>query len=130
MIWVSLLSSATKVSTEASGSVYSVAYETTLSKELFPGGSYYAHFKAANTSLSNSMASDAAFSSSMSSLGISVPRSATGSILGNSPANWVWHHSVEKGVMQLVPKPQHTPGSLFWDAMHPNGLGGMAIWDK
>ena len=116
--------------TEASGSVYSVAYETTLSNKLYPGGSYYSHFKAANTSLSNAMASDVAFSRSMSNLGVSIPRSATGNILGKSPTNWVWHHNVETGVMQLVPKTQHTPGSIFWDTMHPNGVGGMATWNK
>ena len=128
--WNSVFGAAASTTAEASGSVYSVAYQTTLSSELFPGGSYYGHFKAANTSLSNAMASDAAFSSSMSSLGVSIPRSATGTILGKSPTNWVWHHSVETGVMQLVPKTQHTSGSLFWNTMHPNGLGGMATWNK
>jgi hypothetical protein len=116
--------------TGPTGKFYSVAYETTLSSELFPGGSYYSHFKAANTSLSNAMASDAAFANSMSSLGITVPRSATGTIIGKSPANWVWHHDVGTGVMQLVPKAQHTSGSMFWDTMHPNGVGGMFIWNK
>lgn len=76
------------------------------------------------------MASDASLSSSMSSLGISIPRSTAGSILGKSPTNWVWHHSVESGVMQLVPKAQHSAGSIFWETLHPNGLGGMAIWNK
>jgi hypothetical protein len=128
--WNSVFGAAASTTAEASGSVYSVAYQTTLSSELFPAGSYYGHFKAANTSLSNAMASDAAFSSSMSSLGVSIPRSATGTILGKSPTNWVWHHSVETGVMQLVPKTQHTSGSLFWNTMHPNGLGGMATWNK
>jgi len=76
------------------------------------------------------MASDATFANSMSELGISIPRSSTGSILGKSPANWVWHHDVGVGVMQLVPKAQHTTGSMFWNTMHPGGLGGMSIWGK
>jgi RHS repeat-associated protein len=130
-LWSSAFGTAAETTTTvASGSVYSVAYETTLSSELFPGLYRGAHFKAANTSLSNAMASDAAFSSSMSSLGVSIPRSATGTILGKSPTNWVWHHSVETGVMQLVPKVQHTQGSIFWNTMHPNGVGGYAIWGK
>lgn len=76
------------------------------------------------------MASDAAFSSSMSKLGISIPRSSTGSILGKSPTNWVWHHDINTGVMQLVPKTQHTFGSPFWNTMHPGGVGGMSIWGR
>ncbi|MCL9806925.1 DUF6443 domain-containing protein [Flavobacterium amniphilum] len=128
--WNGLFGTAAKTSVEASGSVYSVAYETTLSSELFPGGSYYSHFKAANTSLSDAMASDVAFSNSMSNLGVTVPRSATGNILGKSPTNWVWHHDVGAGVMQLVPKTQHTTGSIYWETLHPGGVGGMHIWNK
>jgi hypothetical protein len=97
---------------------------------LFPGGSYYGHFKAANTALNTAIETDATLASSMSELGVSVPRSASGSILGKSPANWVWHHDVGEGVMQLVPKPQHTTGSIFWNTLHPNGVGGMSIWNK
>ncbi|MBN8643115.1 MAG: HNH endonuclease [Flavobacteriales bacterium] len=114
----------------ANGSVYSVAFETTLTADLFPGGSYYAHFKAANTALSTTMEANSSFASSMSKLGVSVPRSATGTILGKSPTNWVWHHDIGSGVMQLVPKSQHTSGSIFWGTMHPNGVGGMATWNK
>ncbi len=113
--------------TVGSGAQYSVALETKLASNLYPGKGYYSHFKAANTSLSNAMASDAAFSSSMSKLGISIPRSSTGSILGKSPANWVWHHDINTGVMQLVPKTQHTFGSPFWNTMYPGGVGGMSI---
>ena len=116
--------------TGATGAQYSVAFETKLASNLYPGKGYYSHFKAANTSLSNAMASDAAFSGSMSKLGISIPRSATGNILGKSPANWVWHHDVGAGVMQLVPKAQHTTGSMFWNTMHPGGVGGMSIWGR
>jgi RHS repeat-associated protein len=123
-------STAATTTAEATGSVYSVAYETTLSSELFPGGSYYGHFKAANTALNTAIETDATLASSMSELGVSVPRSASGSILGKSPANWVWHHAVGEGVMQLVPKPQHTTGSIFWNTLHPNGVGGMSIWNK
>jgi len=66
----------------------------------------------------------------MSDLGVSVPRSSTGNIIGKSPTDWVWHHDIGNGVMQLVPKTQHTTGSIFWDTLHPNGVGGMAIWGR
>lgn len=112
------------------GAQCSVAFETKLASNLYPGKGYYSHFKSANTSLSNAMASDAAFSGSMSKLGISITRSATGNILGKSPANWVWHHDVGAGVMQLVPKAQHTTGSMFWNTIHPGGVGGMSIWGR
>lgn len=45
----------------ANGSIYSVAFETELSSTLYLGKGYYTHFKAANTSLSETMASDASF---------------------------------------------------------------------
>ena len=76
------------------------------------------------------MATDARFASSMSQLGITIPRSSTGSILGKSPTDWVWHHDVGTGVMQLVPKSQHTIGSSFWNTLHPGGRGGFSIWGK
>ncbi|WP_018475464.1 HNH endonuclease [Echinicola pacifica] len=115
-----------------SGEFYSVTFESNLPTNLYPGGNYRAHFQAANTSLSNALSSDATFANSMTKLGISVPRSSTGSILGKSPRNWVWHHDVNAGVMQLVPKFQHPsiPGGKFWNTMHPDGKGGMSIWNK
>jgi hypothetical protein len=47
-----------------------------------------------------------------------------------SLTNWVWHHDIGAGVMQLVPKNQHTVGSTLWNTLHPNGIGGFAIWGK
>ena len=58
------------------------------------------------------------------------PESPAGSILGKSPTNWVWHHDVGAGVMQLFPKTQHTIGSPFWNTLHPVGVGGFSIWGK
>jgi hypothetical protein len=109
---------------------YSVAFKSSLATNLYPGKGYYSHFKAANTALADAMASDAAFAKSMSMLGISVPRSATGTIIGKSPSNWVWHHDIDAGVMQLVPGSQHSTGSLYWYILHPNGRGGMSDWGK
>lgn len=40
-------------------------------------------------------------------------KTATGLAPRTSPAGWTWHHSKEAGVMQLVPRTQHTPGSIF-----------------
>ncbi|GEM_PF-5210236 len=111
--------------TATEGSFYSIAFETKLSGDLYSGGTYYSHFKAANTALESGMAPEV-----MSELGITVPKSSTGSILGKSPTNWVWHHGTEQGVIQLVPKTQHTVGSPYWGTMHPVGKGGMSLWNK
>lgn len=113
-------------------SQYSVEFETKLSENLFPGGSYRSHFKASNTALAEAMASDVRFATSMTELGIKIPYGVRGGIKGKSPSGWVWHNSVEPGVMQLVPKLQHPsiPGGYFWNIMHPNYKGGNSIWNK
>lgn len=116
--------------TVGSGAQYSVAYETKLTSSSYPGVYRGSHFLEANNALSATIASDARFASSISDLGIAIPKSPAGSIVGKSPANWVWHHDVEVGVMQLVPKSQHTIGSSFWNTLHPGGVGGFSIWGK
>jgi RHS repeat-associated protein len=116
--------------TIAKGSTYSVAFEMNLASTSYPGVYRGAHFLEANKTLNAAMAADKGFASNMTNLGITIPRSATGAIEGRSPKNWVWHHDANVGVMQLVPKPQHTSGSIFWKTLHPGGVGGFAIWGK
>ncbi len=109
------------------GRFYSVAFEMELAEGSYPGVSRYMHFKEANIALESAMASNPA----LEELGIVVPKNPnTGSILGKSPLNWVWHHDIEKGILQLVPKSQHPsiPGGIFWETMHPDGIGGYSIW--
>jgi len=112
------------------GKYYSVAFEMKLPLNLYPGKYRAAHFKAANIALDDMINSDPIFASGISKLGIQIPRSHTGNILGRSPSNWVWHHDINKGIMQLVPKNQHTLKSAFWKTLHPNGQGGFSIWGK
>jgi RHS repeat-associated protein len=113
---------------QPTGQFYSTAFETTLSPTSYPGVTRYMHFKEANIALDAAMQSNPA----LAKLGISVPRSSSGSILGKSPENWVWHHDTKAGVMQLVPKSQHPdiPGGIFWETVHPGGNGGFSIWGK
>jgi hypothetical protein len=114
------------------GKFYSVAYETKLPSNLYPKGSYPDHFRASNTSLYNTMQTDAVFSSKMNALGIEIPMTKRGKIGTTSPKDWVWHHDVEPGTMQLVPQSQHPPGfgkGIFWLTLHPEGKGGMSIWN-
>ncbi|MFS8070577.1 MAG: HNH endonuclease [Byssovorax sp.] len=54
--------------------------------------------------------------------------SPSGRVLGASPAGWTWHHAVEPGVLQLVPRSQHVTGSAWQSLLHPGGAGGMVLW--
>ena len=53
-----------------------------------------------------------------------------------APEGWSWEHaststaSGRKGVIRLVPSYQHTPGSPWWRALHPDkgGRGGYSEW--
>ena len=109
------------------GQFYSVAFEMELSATSYPGRTAYMHFKEANIALDAAMKTNPAFAK----MGIEIPRSPTGAIIGKPPANWAWHHnSSRRGVMQLVPKSQHPsiPGGIFWNTMHPDVKGGMSNW--
>lgn len=103
------------------------------------------HFARANAALDEAMRLDAADSSGkmaftrhLESISPSI-RSDISSIGGRQnpdASKFIWHHAHpdtvggEHGIMQLVPKPEHTPGSAFWRTMHPgkNGGGGFSIW--
>lgn len=115
---------------EPTGQFYSVAYETKLSPTSYPGVSRGAHFQEANENFLQAMEGDAAYAQDMQSLGINLQRTPTGLAPRTSPSGWTWHHAEEPGVMQLVPRTQHQPGSIFQDALHPNGKGGYSIWGK
>jgi hypothetical protein len=101
-----------------------------LAPESYPGLSRAAHFQEANGSLLNAMEGDAQFTKSMKDLGVSLDRTPTGLAPRESPAGWTWHHADSLGEMQLVPRFQHAPGSVWQDLLHPNGKGGYSIWGK
>ncbi len=54
----------------------------------------------------------------------------------NVPKGWTWEHASRstaggrEGVMRLVPRVQHTPGSPFWRLLHPDpgAAGGYSQW--
>ena len=114
----------------ASGDFYSVAFQTTLDPASYPGLSRAAHFQEANEALLTAMESDPQFAQTMQQAGVNLDRTATGLAPRTPPEGWTWHHAEDPGVMQLVPRVQHTPGSIFWDTLHPGGQGGYAIWGK
>jgi hypothetical protein len=104
---------------------YSVAFETQLSPAQF-GLSQEQHFQIANNALRAEMAVNSA-------LGDLV---AAPTRWGRPPADWTWQHATieqagrRAGVLQLVPRVQHTPGSPFWPLFHPlpGGAGGYSQW--
>nr|WP_246385189.1 hemagglutinin repeat-containing protein [Gluconacetobacter asukensis] len=115
---------------EPTGDFYSVAFEAKLGPTSYPGVSRGAHFQEANEALLQAMEGDANFAQDMQDLGISLQRSPTGRSPRTSPTDWTWHHAEAPGTMQLVPRSQHAPGSIFQDVLHPNGQGGYSIWGK
>jgi len=112
------------------GDFYSVGYEMKLDPASYPGQSRGAHFQEANESLLHAMEGDPEFAQSMQDLGVNLERTPTGVAPRTSPDDWTWHHAQEPGSMQLVPRSQHQPGSIFQHALHPDGVGGYAIWGK
>jgi hypothetical protein len=106
---------------------YSVAYEMRLNPADL-GRSRAVHFNRANAALDSALQSDPAFAAQMDRMIPGVGDSVS-SVGGRAtPGGWIWHHSTERGVLQLVPEVQHTPDSIFWNTMHPGGPGGYSIW--
>lgn len=111
------------------GDTYSVAFEMQLDRSVW-GRSDSVHFNRANAALDAAIQSDPVFAAQMDAL-IPGVRGSVSRVGGRAtPGGWVWHHSPEPGIMQLVPVDQHTPGSIFWKTLHPNGEGGYAIWAR
>jgi RHS repeat-associated protein len=105
--------------------IYSVAFEAELEPGDF-GKDRRAHFRIANKALEAERASNAALADL-----VPAPAGRT-----QAPPGWVWQHATieqgggRPGVLQLVPKEQHTPGSPFWRALHPlpGAAGGYHQW--
>ena len=76
------------------------------------------------------MDSDAAFSQSMENMipGLRDQLVGPRSISRGPPTDWTWHHATEPGVMQLVPRIQHTAPGDLQQLFHPGGFGGYSIW--
>lgn len=115
--------------TRAAPRAYSVAFETVIPK--VGTGTRRAHFKAANEALLAEMRAGRETASAMQTLGIQVPTNGAGAAKGLSPTGWTWHHVPDRpGVLQLVPRVQHTAGSGYYELMHPTGQGGFFLWGK
>jgi len=114
---------------ESTGNHYSVAFETTLDPGLW-GRVVGVHNHRAQAALDAMFTSHPEFAVQMERV-IPGIRDAVSRMGGRTtPDDWTWHHEAEPGVMQLVPRDQHTVGSKFWKTLHPNGRGGYAIWAR
>jgi autotransporter-associated beta strand protein len=118
------------VNSAPTGDTYSVAFQTELKATSYPGVLRAAHFQEANENLLQMMESDPTFAKTIQDAGINIQRTPNGLAPRTSPAGWTWHHAEEPGLMQLVPRWQHAPGSIFQDALHPNSQGGYSIWGQ
>lgn len=113
--------------------VYSVVFEMTLeSNDL--GQRRDVHFNRAAKALDAALQSDPVYRAQMEAdiPGVSDALSSVGG--RQRPPGWTWHHAPTSvvggrvGVMQLVPSEQHTPGTPFFNLMHPDKFGGYSEW--
>jgi hypothetical protein len=119
----------------ANPTVYSVVFEMELNPSQF-GQRQERHFQIANEALEVARAADP-------KLAAYVPAPAG---WGRPPPGWTWQHATmdqgarwsngqlvrRAGVMQLVPRYQHTPGSVWRRLFHPlpYGGGGYMEWAR
>ncbi|WP_318847805.1 hypothetical protein [Chryseobacterium sp. JV558] len=69
-----------------------------LAEGSYPGVYRRGHFREANKALEAMMKTDSKFAASIDELGIVLPRSPAGFILGKSPKKWGWYHHVDDGI--------------------------------
>lgn len=92
------------------------------------------HFNRANTALDDAIKADPELGAYLDqfSPGIADRVSSTGG--RRDPIGHTWQHEPaanaggRQGVIRLVPRYQHTPGSPWWDVLHPGNSGGYAEW--
>ncbi|MBI3771674.1 MAG: VCBS repeat-containing protein [Gammaproteobacteria bacterium] len=121
---------AARIAETVEAKAYSTLFETELKTSSYPRVSRQRHFQESNENLLRQMEGDSEFASMMQNSGVNLSRTSTGLAPRKPPENFTWHHEQESGVMRLVPKEQHTPGSSFWNVLHPEGKGGWSIWGK
>jgi len=117
-----------------SGNAYSVAFQAQLPPENVRAKNRAAHFKKMNELLLARMDADTGFSRVVETL---IPdirsqlRGPKGGISVEPPKNWQWHHNAKTGVLELVPKIQHTSGGKLYTLFHGGENGrGWVRWGK
>lgn len=114
--------------------IYSVAYETKLPKNMYPGVSDAKHYQEANKQLHEAFVKDPEFAQGMENLypGIieGVKPGKRGAYPRKPPTKDVtWHHEAHReGILQLIPTEQHVAPGKIQSVLHPDGKGGMSNW--
>jgi hypothetical protein len=112
------------------GNFYSVLSEIKLKPTSYPGRKRPAHYQEGNENLLQEIEAYADFARMMQEARVNLRRTPTGLAPRTPPVGFAWHHAEEPGVMQLVPRQQHDPGSIFQRILHPDGRGGFSKWGK
>ena len=112
---------------------YSVVYEAELPSSAYPGRSDTFHFSQANRELHEQFEADPAFAAAMEAdhpgIVAGVAPGPRGGFPRTSPLpDLTWHHGVEPGSMQLIPRSEHIAPGPVQASLHPGGKGGMAQW--
>lgn len=114
---------------------YSVAYEIKLDPSDF-GKRRSVHNRLANTAMAEELRKNQDLVDVMKGEIPDLDDWATKAASPKTPAEWTWEHAStstafgQSGVMRLVPRLQHTPGSRWWRVFHPDkgASGGYAEW--
>ncbi|WP_306316269.1 MULTISPECIES: RHS repeat-associated core domain-containing protein [unclassified Streptomyces] len=112
---------------------YTSIFEMKLDPSDF-GRSRAVHFNRANASLDSAISNDPALGRFLDQFSPGIADRVSSSGGRRTPLGFTWQHEPsanaggEQGVMRLVPTYQHTPGSPWWDVLHPGNSGGYAQW--
>lgn len=114
---------------------YTVAFEMQLDLDDF-GHHRKVHYQRANAALKKALDASPEFARMMEAMIPGVGHTVSARGTPKPPPGWIWEHAStstadgRKGVMRLVPKEQHTPGSPFWRVLHPDpgASGGYSEW--
>ncbi|WP_157216373.1 hypothetical protein [Flavisphingomonas formosensis] len=114
---------------------YSVLFEMVLDPVDF--GKYRGlHFRRANAALKAWLASDPEMTKFFDEAFPDFRDAVSAVRRRSAPEGWRWEHASTSttngrvGVMRLVPREQHTPGSVWWRTIHPDpgARGGYSEW--
>lgn len=121
-----------------SSNAYTAVFETTLERGVWGKGEAV-HFNRASAALEAKMQANPMFAGLMEDAVPGIGK-AVSKMGGRNVRRlgWTWEHASSStaqgrfGVMRLVPRAQHTPGSRWWRVMHPDegAAGGYSEWAR
>ncbi|MGW7386709.1 DUF6531 domain-containing protein [Streptomyces sp. NPDC054794] len=112
---------------------YTAIFEMQLRPTDF-GRSRSVHFNRANAALDRAIKADPQLGAFLDQFSPGIAGRVASRGGRRTPSGFTWQHEPganaggRQGVMRLVPTYQHTPGSPWWDVLHPGYSGGYAEW--